>query len=423
MNYQVFISHSTRNADVASAMKSFLDSQGIRCWKAPEDIPAGTEWSTGIIRGLKECSVIVLIFSKDADDSTNVKKEIALADNYKKVIVPFRIEDRLPDDEKLGYFLCMPQWLDAFNSMESAFNQLASRLRVLLPALETVEELEAETDTQVEESIDDVEETGDADCSEVDNDAEQGTEDSLIITDPAVIIRISATYDPSMSPSELQQAALGDWSISLDKARKVRFAYVANKGKVLAVYAITGCHETNSVNKLGKKRIRFEGTNCAIRTEDVGRSIRHYFPKGRGAANPVKYLNIDAPQAREQSVLNQAKPKDTTKYQFEGKTLGKGRLVLEVVRRHCQNNPTITFAELEKAFPKDCQGSAGVFTQSDEANQIFAETGRKRHFIDPDEIVSIADSQIAVSSQWGAGNIGKFIQQARSLGHEISSTL
>lgn len=420
MNYQVFISHSTRNADIASAMKSFLESQGIQCWKAPEDIPAGTEWSTGIIRGLKECSVIVLIFSKDADDSTNVKKEIALADNYKKVIVPFRIEDRLPDDEKLGYFLCMPQWLDAFNSMETAFNQLATRLQVLLPALETAEELEAETETQVEEGNDDIEETGDAGCSEVDNDAEEGNEDSLIITDPAVIIRISATYDPSMSQSELQQAALGDWSISLDKARKVKFAYVANKGKVLAVYEITGCHETNSVNKLGKKRIRFEGLNCAIRAEDVGRSIRHYFPKGRGAANPVKYLNIDAPQAREQSVLNQARPKDMTKYQFEGQILGKGRLVLEVVRRHCQNNPAITFVELEEAFPKDCQGSAGVFARLGEASQILGETGRKRHFINSDEIVSIADSQIAVSSQWGSGNIDKFIRQARLLGYEIN---
>jgi len=43
MSYQVFISHSSKNADIASAMKGYLDARGVRCWKAPEDIPYGTD--------------------------------------------------------------------------------------------------------------------------------------------------------------------------------------------------------------------------------------------------------------------------------------------------------------------------------------------------------------------------------------------
>jgi hypothetical protein len=91
-----------------------------------------------------------------------------------------------------------------------------------------------------------------------------------------------------MSEEELQQASLGDWSISADKASQAKFAYVANKGQVIAVYQLTGCNETDSVNKLGKRRVRFSGSKCLERLDDIGKSIRHYFPAGRGAANPVK---------------------------------------------------------------------------------------------------------------------------------------
>jgi hypothetical protein len=264
MSYQVFISHSTRNADVASSMKSFLDAQGIRCWKAPEDIPAGVDWDTGIVNGLKECSVIVLIFSKDADGSANVKTELALGSNFNKVIVPFRIEDNLP--ETLTYFLCMPQWLDAFESLEAGFNQLSTRLKALLPAINNKKEI------------------------------------------PTI-----QTTKPEVT----------------------------------------------------------------------------------------------------------TKQKDTTRYNFNGITLGKGRLVLEVIRRHCLGNPSISYGELETAFPQSLQGSGGVFARAEDANKILSETGRKRHFLNEDELIRISDATIVVSSQWGAGNIDKFVERARANGYEI----
>lgn len=415
MNYQVFISHSTRNAEIASAMKSFLESQGIKCWKAPEDIPAGMEWDTGIVKGLKECSIIVLIFSKDADGSTNVKKELALGDNFKKIIVPFRIENDLPDN--LAYFLCMPQWLDAFEGIEAGFNQLSARLKALLPALEVIEEA---GEVDVDSGGENAEELGDIAYIETEGDEQTDSNDTLIITEPAVIIRISSTYRPGMSDEELKTAALGDWSISLEKAKQAKLAYVATKGNVVAVYDLTTCRETDSLNKAGKKRIRFEGTFSQQKSGDLGKSIRHYFR--RGDANPVRYLNIGAVESREQKVLNSAKQKDTTKYTFNGASLGKGRLVLEVMRKHCADHPSMTYTELEAAFPQSLQGSGGVFAREDDAQKIFSDTGRKRHFLNEDEMIQISDATIAVSSQWGAGNIDKFIDKARTNGHVIEAT-
>lgn len=116
---------------------------------------------------------------------------------------------------------------------------------------------------------------------------------------------------------------------------------------------------------------------------------------------------------------NTLSAKDTTKYIFNGKSTGKGRLVLAVIKQHIENNPNLSFSELEKLFPKICQGSQGVFSTVDKANDIFTKTNRSRHFIKPDELIEIKDASIAVSSQWGIKNIDKFISVAQKLGYRI----
>ena len=116
---------------------------------------------------------------------------------------------------------------------------------------------------------------------------------------------------------------------------------------------------------------------------------------------------------------NNTSSRDTTKYKFNGEEYSKGRLVLAVMHHHIELNSDLTFAELNKQFPKRFQGSKGVFTLSSNANEIYAETGRKRHFIAPDELIELSDSTIAVCTQWGVKNIDKFITRAKEFGYEI----
>lgn len=117
---------------------------------------------------------------------------------------------------------------------------------------------------------------------------------------------------------------------------------------------------------------------------------------------------------------NTLSSKDSTKYIFNGKSIGKGRLVLAVIKQHVENNPSLTFAELEKQFPKICQGSLGVFTTADAANDIYTKTNRSRHFVKPDELIILSDSSIAVCSQWGIKNIDGFISVAVKLGYKVN---
>lgn len=113
--------------------------------------------------------------------------------------------------------------------------------------------------------------------------------------------------------------------------------------------------------------------------------------------------------------------KDASKYKFDGQIFGKGRLVLAVIKRYVEAHPTTTFAQLQQAFPKECQGSRGVIATVEQANEIYATTARKRHFLDPEDVIQLQDSTVAISSQWGIGNIDHFIKQARKQNFTIDA--
>lgn len=110
--------------------------------------------------------------------------------------------------------------------------------------------------------------------------------------------------------------------------------------------------------------------------------------------------------------------KDYTKYLFDGKTLPKGPLVREIIRKHVLNNPDITFSRLKNVFPDAIQGKA-VFIGFDEAIKTKEETGYARHFINEDDKIPLSDIPIAVSNQWDTNNIASFIRVAKQLGYEI----
>ena len=91
---------------------------------------------------------------------------------------------------------------------------------------------------------------------------------------------------------------------------------------------------------------------------------------------PVAALTVQRFRGSDGSVLvttdtyfsHQQTVKDLTKYRFDGTVFGKGRLVLAVIKRYVESHPSITFPELEQAFPKACQGSRGILSTAEQAN-------------------------------------------------------
>jgi len=111
--------------------------------------------------------------------------------------------------------------------------------------------------------------------------------------------------------------------------------------------------------------------------------------------------------------------KDYSKFIFNQQVYNKGRLVNACLKYFVEANPEITFAELKEKFPDKIQGSFGVFETKKKANEIFQQTGRKRHYINPDEEIKVQDEIIATCREWNLENMKKFLNQANQLGLQI----
>jgi hypothetical protein len=131
---------------VADAACAALESAGIRCWIAPRDIPPGDDWSAASIRAIDQSKVMVLIFSSNANESTEIPREVQRAANRKVRIVTVRIDGAEPA-EALEYYLGPVQWFDALPPpVENHLQRLARDIRAILepPAVKKGEPISKE---------------------------------------------------------------------------------------------------------------------------------------------------------------------------------------------------------------------------------------------------------------------------------------
>lgn len=113
MAKRVFVSYSRPDNTEANELVAHLEAHAIDCWIAPRDVEPGAEWAAEIVNAIASASVMVLIFSANANSSPHVRHEVELASNKRVRIVALRVADVQPT-QALEYFLCNHHWLDAF---------------------------------------------------------------------------------------------------------------------------------------------------------------------------------------------------------------------------------------------------------------------------------------------------------------------
>ncbi len=94
---KVFISYSSKDNVYAESMVSILKELGVSHWKAPEMIPAGSNYAKEIPKAIRESDFFLLLISKHSQESIWVEKELDTAINHRKKIIPIRV-----DEEPLG---------------------------------------------------------------------------------------------------------------------------------------------------------------------------------------------------------------------------------------------------------------------------------------------------------------------------------
>ena len=129
---EVFLSYSVKDKKWADAACAILEKHGLRCWIAPRDILPGSEWGSAIIGGIAACKIMVLIFSKEANASSHVRREVERAISKGMAVLPFRVEDVLPEGA-MEYALGNTHWLDGFTPpLERQLEALAKAVEALI---------------------------------------------------------------------------------------------------------------------------------------------------------------------------------------------------------------------------------------------------------------------------------------------------
>jgi hypothetical protein len=122
----VFISYARANQKLVLPVIEAAQGEGHEFWLDQKGIGAGGSWAGEIVRAIKGSAWVVVMCSKAAFESDHVKREIYLADRYRKKLAPVYIEPaEAPED--FEYFFAGVQSLNLFETPEAERGQALVR--------------------------------------------------------------------------------------------------------------------------------------------------------------------------------------------------------------------------------------------------------------------------------------------------------
>ena len=140
--YTCFISYSSKNQDFAQRLYADLQSNGVRCWYAPEDLKWGAQTRQGIDEAIRLHDKLLLILSKQSIASGWVEQEVLTAMKKEKrekrtTLFPVRIDNAIDTcpfawaseirrERNIGNFT---GWKKSHDSYQKAFKRLLRDLK------------------------------------------------------------------------------------------------------------------------------------------------------------------------------------------------------------------------------------------------------------------------------------------------------
>src|SRR5271170_8034589 len=129
----IFISYSSKDQDIAETICKALESRGQNCWISCRDVRAGDNFQEAIVRALRAARVMLLVFTSNANNSDEIKKELVLAGRHRVTVLPVRVEDVAPNDA-FAYEFATRQWIDLFKDWEREIDRLGKQIDTIIAA-------------------------------------------------------------------------------------------------------------------------------------------------------------------------------------------------------------------------------------------------------------------------------------------------
>ena len=126
MSAEVFISYAAKDRTRVLDLVERLRTAGVSVWIDQMGIEGATMWSQEIVAAIRSCKVLILAISENSAGSENVVKEVALASEGRKRILPVYIKQaEIP--ESMAYQLAGIQRIEFFEGREDAALQAVIR--------------------------------------------------------------------------------------------------------------------------------------------------------------------------------------------------------------------------------------------------------------------------------------------------------
>lgn len=132
-SHDVFISFSFKDQDHAESLVNILSSRyGISCWICTRDIDGGRRYKKLIPEAIDHAKVVVFLQSSFSIESKEIPKEIGMAFDADKTIIPFKLDDaKLVGD--LRYDLYGLEYIDAtVPTFDDRVDELAQAIKKVL---------------------------------------------------------------------------------------------------------------------------------------------------------------------------------------------------------------------------------------------------------------------------------------------------
>jgi len=126
----IFISYSSIDQEVAETLCDALQARGHPCWIACRNIGPGENFQESIVKAIRSSRVMLLVFTSNANNSDEIKKELVLAGRHRVTVVPVRVEDVVPNDA-FAYEFATRQWIDLFKDWEREIDRLGVQIETI----------------------------------------------------------------------------------------------------------------------------------------------------------------------------------------------------------------------------------------------------------------------------------------------------
>lgn len=121
---KLFLSYSRHDSAMVDRLREDLEAGGHDIWLDTDDIRGGDRWRSSIAEAIGEADGVILLISSQSMASENVSRELSVADDLDKPIIPVRLESsEIPPE--FQFLLAGIQYIDfELRPYESALAEL-----------------------------------------------------------------------------------------------------------------------------------------------------------------------------------------------------------------------------------------------------------------------------------------------------------